>query len=162
GAWDVETPDGKGGVAVEPVPLRNAMNAVMRGAYIRDCEIGVKRWNRLIQKAGFALELRLPSPRFRPSTGPWAGPFADPPGPPAPPPGSPPAPTAPSAAASCTAAPSPAGWPAGSPRPTAASTTCPSPTSTSGCSRTAVTTICRGGAFPRAFPARVAAESEAG
>src|SRR4051812_11031298 len=65
GTWEVETPDGKGGLAVERVPLRNAMNAVMRGAYIRDCEIGVKRWNRLIQKAGFALELTLPSPRFR-------------------------------------------------------------------------------------------------
>jgi benzoyl-CoA 2,3-dioxygenase component B len=80
GTWDVETPDGKGGVAVEAVPLRNAMNAVMRSSYIRDCEIGVKRWNRLIQKAGFAFELTLPSPRFRRSIGAWAGQFADPSG----------------------------------------------------------------------------------
>src|SRR5689334_6654197 len=48
----IEMPDGKGGTAVEEVPLRNAMNEVVRGAYVKDCEIGVKRWNRLIQKAG--------------------------------------------------------------------------------------------------------------
>jgi benzoyl-CoA 2,3-dioxygenase component B len=80
GTWAVETPDGKGGVATEEVPLRNAMNAVMRSAYIRDCEIGVKRWNRLVQKAGVDFELRLPSPRFRRSIGAWAGQFVDPSG----------------------------------------------------------------------------------
>jgi benzoyl-CoA 2,3-dioxygenase component B len=56
------------------------MNAVTRAAYIRDCEIGVKRWNRLIQKAGFAVELTLPSPRFRRAIGAWAGQFATPDG----------------------------------------------------------------------------------
>jgi len=56
------------------------MNAVTRAAYIRDCEIGVKRWNRLIQKAGVAVELTLPSPRFRRAIGPWAGQFVDPAG----------------------------------------------------------------------------------
>jgi benzoyl-CoA 2,3-dioxygenase component B len=80
GGWDVETPDGKGGVAVEGVPLRNAMNAVTRQSYIRDCEIGVKRWNRLIQKAGVEVELMLPSPRFRRAIGAWAGQFAAPSG----------------------------------------------------------------------------------
>jgi benzoyl-CoA 2,3-dioxygenase component B len=80
GSWDVETPDGKGGVAVEGVPLRNAMNAVTRQSYIRDCEIGVKRWNRLIQKAGVDFELKLPSPRFRRAIGAWAGQFATPSG----------------------------------------------------------------------------------
>jgi benzoyl-CoA 2,3-dioxygenase component B len=48
------------------------MNEVMRAAYIRDCENGVKRWNRIIEKGSIAFELRLPSPRFRRTVGAWA------------------------------------------------------------------------------------------
>jgi benzoyl-CoA 2,3-dioxygenase component B len=69
----LEVPDGKGGSTTETLPLRNAMNETVRGAYVRDCEIGVKRWNRLIQKAGVGRELTLPSTRFRRSIGAWAG-----------------------------------------------------------------------------------------
>ncbi len=80
GSFALEVPDGKGGVASEAVPMRNAMNEVMRGAYVRDCEIGVKRWNRLIAKAGYGFELTLPSPRFRRNIGAWAGLPIDPAG----------------------------------------------------------------------------------
>ena len=76
----LEVPDGKGGVSTEQVPLRNAMNEATRSAYVRDCEIGVKRWNRLIAKAGYAFELKLPSPRFRRSIGVWANQPVDPAG----------------------------------------------------------------------------------
>ena len=65
--------DGAGGVRKLSVPLRNAMNEVTRQAYVADCEIGLKRWNRMIQKAGYAIELRLPSTRFRRSIGSWRG-----------------------------------------------------------------------------------------
>ena len=68
----IDVPDGKGGVRQEEVPLRNAMNEAVRRAYIRDCEIGVKRWNRLIAKAGVAFELSLPSERVRRAIGAWA------------------------------------------------------------------------------------------
>ena len=37
--------------------MRNAMNEVTRGSYVRDCELGVKRWNRLIEKAGLFVPL---------------------------------------------------------------------------------------------------------
>ncbi|HEX8896733.1 MAG TPA: hypothetical protein VF783_25685, partial [Terriglobales bacterium] len=37
------------------------------------CEIGVKRWNRLIEKTGYPFRLTLPSPRFRRNIGNWAG-----------------------------------------------------------------------------------------
>jgi benzoyl-CoA 2,3-dioxygenase component B len=77
GTTALDMPDGKGGIAREEVPLRNAMNEATRQAYIRDCEIGVKRWNRLIAKAGYAVELTLPSPRFRRSIGAWAGQSVD-------------------------------------------------------------------------------------
>ncbi len=76
----LDMPDGKGGVTAESMPMRNAMNEVMRGAYVQDCEIGVKRWNRLIEKAGYTTTLRLPSPRFRRSIGAWAGVPVDPAG----------------------------------------------------------------------------------
>jgi len=41
----LETPQGKGSRS-----LRNAMNEVLRSAYIKDCEIGVKRWNMQISR----------------------------------------------------------------------------------------------------------------
>jgi benzoyl-CoA 2,3-dioxygenase component B len=75
-----ERPDGKGGVIVEEVPMRNAMNEVTRSAYIRDCDIGVQRWNRLIQEAGYDFRLVLPSLRFRRSIGFWADAKTDPEG----------------------------------------------------------------------------------
>jgi benzoyl-CoA 2,3-epoxidase subunit B len=80
GAMALDAPDGKGGVTSDAVPLRNAMNEAVRSAYVRDCEIGVKRWNRLIVKAGHSLELTLPSPRFRRGIGAWAGQSVDPAG----------------------------------------------------------------------------------
>src|SRR3989440_5763367 len=55
------------------VPMLNALNEVMRESYLKDCEIGLKRWNRMIERAGHALRLSLPSSRFRRSIGPWAG-----------------------------------------------------------------------------------------
>jgi benzoyl-CoA 2,3-dioxygenase component B len=63
-----ETPTG-----AEEVALRNAMNEVTRQAYIKDCEVGLRRWNRMIERAGFAVQLALPSPRFRRAIGAWAG-----------------------------------------------------------------------------------------
>jgi benzoyl-CoA 2,3-dioxygenase component B len=62
----------------ETVSLRNAMNEVMRESYIKDCEIGVKRWNMQIQRAGCALRLFLPHHRFRRSIGAWANLPVDP------------------------------------------------------------------------------------
>jgi benzoyl-CoA 2,3-dioxygenase component B len=73
--YELETPQGK-----DRVSLRNAMNEVMRTSYIKDCEIGVKRWNTQIQRAGFDLRLALPSPRFRRSIGVWANASSDPEG----------------------------------------------------------------------------------
>jgi benzoyl-CoA 2,3-dioxygenase component B len=79
-SFKLERPDGKGGTTIEDVPLRNAMNEVTRSSYVKDCEIGVTRWNRTIQKAGYDFKLSLPNTRFRRSIGTWAGNFADPQG----------------------------------------------------------------------------------
>jgi benzoyl-CoA 2,3-dioxygenase component B len=64
----------------EEVPMLNALNEVMRESYLKDCEIGLKRWNRQIERAGFALRLTLPSSRFRRTIGAWAGQPVDPQG----------------------------------------------------------------------------------
>ena len=76
----LDMPDRKGGVVSEEVPMRNAMNEVTRGAYIKDCDIGVQRWNRLIAEVGYEFRLALPSPRFRRAVGVWAGVHTDPQG----------------------------------------------------------------------------------
>jgi benzoyl-CoA 2,3-dioxygenase component B len=62
------------------VPMRNAMNAIARRAYLKDCDIGVQRWNRLIAKAGVDFKLRLPSERFRRTVGAYAGHYFTPEG----------------------------------------------------------------------------------
>jgi benzoyl-CoA 2,3-epoxidase subunit B len=80
GRLRLELPDGKGGIIPEEVPMRSAMNEVTRSAYIKDCDIGVQRWSRLIQQAGHDFRLMLPSPRFRRSVGAWAGTHTDPEG----------------------------------------------------------------------------------
>src|SRR5688500_12715152 len=69
------TPEGE-----QEVPMLNALNEVMRESYLKDCEIGLKRWNRLIERAGSAFRLTLPSSRFRRSIGAWAGQPVDPQG----------------------------------------------------------------------------------
>ncbi len=74
-SYELETPTGK-----ETVNLRNAMNEVLRNAYIKDCEIGVKRWNMQISRAGFDFQLKLASPRVRRAIGVWANAPTDPQG----------------------------------------------------------------------------------
>jgi benzoyl-CoA 2,3-epoxidase subunit B len=64
---DVLTPNG-----LEKVATRNTMNLMTRNAYVRDCGVGLTRWNRTIAKAGFQFELKLPSEKFHRSVGVWA------------------------------------------------------------------------------------------
>jgi benzoyl-CoA 2,3-dioxygenase component B len=64
----------------EDVPLRNAMNEVLRDAYVEDCQRGVDKWNRAIAAHGIPFELKLPSRRFHRHIGIYAGVHADPQG----------------------------------------------------------------------------------
>ena len=75
---DVAVPDGADGVRTESVPMRNAMNEVLRLAYVEDCERGLARWNRVIERAGRPERLQLPSTRFNRGIGSWAGIATDP------------------------------------------------------------------------------------
>ncbi|HSY12228.1 MAG TPA: benzoyl-CoA 2,3-epoxidase subunit BoxB, partial [Verrucomicrobiae bacterium] len=77
--YTLDVPDGMS-TKTEEIPMRNAMNDVTRGSYVKDCDMGVTRWNRLIEKAGHSFRLALPSTRFRRSIGVWANVPTDPAG----------------------------------------------------------------------------------
>jgi len=61
--YTMEVPK-EGRVASEEVPLRNAMNEVLRDDYVVDCQRGVDKWNRAIEAHGIPFKLTLPSRRF--------------------------------------------------------------------------------------------------
>lgn len=46
-SFNLNSPKGR-----EDVPMRNALNEVVREAYIRDCEVGLRLWNRILAKSG--------------------------------------------------------------------------------------------------------------
>ena len=79
GVRRIPIPEG-GRLRIREVPLRNAMNEVLRDDYIRDCERGVARWNRILERAGLPDRLRLPSRRFHRRIGVYAGQRFDPEG----------------------------------------------------------------------------------
>ena len=45
-------------------PALNALNARLRDDFLDDCNLGVKRWNKAIEKAGIDFQLRLPHVAF--------------------------------------------------------------------------------------------------
>jgi len=67
--------DGK--IARDEIPLRNAMNEVLRDDYVADCQRGVDKWNRAIAAHGVPFQLTLPSRRFHRHIGLYAGVHAD-------------------------------------------------------------------------------------
>jgi benzoyl-CoA 2,3-dioxygenase component B len=76
----IQVPDGRGGLKNETISTRNGMNEITRLEYVKDCNVGVTRWNMGIKRAGVAFELSLPNTRFRRSVGAWAGVQTDPQG----------------------------------------------------------------------------------
>lgn len=53
-----------GALTEQDVPLRNAMNEVLRQSYIKDAERVVKRWNAALEEEGSDERITLPSSRF--------------------------------------------------------------------------------------------------
>ena len=64
----------------EDVPMRNAMNEVLRDSYVIDCQRGVDKWNRVLESHGISERLRLPSRRFHRHQGIYADVSATPEG----------------------------------------------------------------------------------
>jgi benzoyl-CoA 2,3-dioxygenase component B len=59
-------------LSTEDVPLRVAMNEVLRDEYVGDCEDTVRRWNKVLETEGRAERLYLPSRRFNRRVGEYA------------------------------------------------------------------------------------------
>ncbi|HEV7472586.1 MAG TPA: benzoyl-CoA 2,3-epoxidase subunit BoxB [Pyrinomonadaceae bacterium] len=55
------------------VAMRNALNEVLRGEYVRDCEKGLARWNKSLADEGISERLYLPNARFHRHVGEYAG-----------------------------------------------------------------------------------------
>ncbi|HEU5181985.1 MAG TPA: benzoyl-CoA 2,3-epoxidase subunit BoxB, partial [Candidatus Polarisedimenticolia bacterium] len=79
GVYTLEALDA-GRLVSRDVPMRNAMNEVVRDAYVDENQKGVDRWNRIIKEAGINFEIRLPSRRFNRKMGMYSGHFFDPQG----------------------------------------------------------------------------------
>ncbi len=70
----------RGRLTTRLVPLRNAMNEVLRDDYVKDCQRAVNKWNRMLEQMGSAQRLELPSRRFHRHQGVYAGHHFDPAG----------------------------------------------------------------------------------
>ncbi len=57
------------------VPIRNAMNELLREEYIADSRSAIRRWNKIIAEEGVDFELSLPHKRFHRHQGEYAGHF---------------------------------------------------------------------------------------
>jgi len=63
----LEIRDGK--LVEKQVPMLNALNEVLRDDYIKDSAGGVKRWNKVIEKAGLDFVLTIPHKAFHRNIG---------------------------------------------------------------------------------------------
>jgi benzoyl-CoA 2,3-epoxidase subunit B len=79
GVYPMDVPEG-GKLVHKDIPLRSALNEVLRDAYVEDCQRGVDMWNKILADHGCSERLRLPSRRFHRHQGAYAGYFFDPDG----------------------------------------------------------------------------------
>jgi benzoyl-CoA 2,3-dioxygenase component B len=59
----------EGRIARQAIPMRNAMNEVLRDWYVGDCQAGVTRWNRILERHGLGDRLALPDRKFNRNIG---------------------------------------------------------------------------------------------
>jgi benzoyl-CoA 2,3-epoxidase subunit B len=76
GEYEFRRPDG----GVERIPMRRAMNAILRDAYIKDCERALARWNAELAARNLDVRLHLPAVSFNRKIGFFAGVRCDPQG----------------------------------------------------------------------------------
>ena len=78
--YEMLVPNADGKLDKQEIPLRTAMNEVLRDEYSADSQRGVDKWNKTIRQAGIDFELKLPSSRFHRNVGIFAGLHFDPDG----------------------------------------------------------------------------------
>jgi benzoyl-CoA 2,3-dioxygenase component B len=67
-----------GNVDKASIPMRQAMNEVLRDWYVGDCQAGVDRWNKILERHGIADRLRLPDRKFNREIGMFSNAHFDP------------------------------------------------------------------------------------
>ena len=67
----------EGRLTREDVPLRNAMNEILRDEYVKDNEKGIAYWNRVCERHGIEFRFRLPHRRFNRKIGVYASGWFD-------------------------------------------------------------------------------------
>ncbi len=55
------------------IPMRRAMNAILRDDYMADCTRALDKWNKILEQEGAEQRLTLPSKRFNRNLGVYAG-----------------------------------------------------------------------------------------
>lgn len=73
GEYVMKVPGEEGRESEVRIPLRRAMNLVLRDAYLEDCHRVIGRWNRVLEQAGLPNRVRLPSERFNRGQGLYSG-----------------------------------------------------------------------------------------
>jgi benzoyl-CoA 2,3-dioxygenase component B len=70
----------EGAIREQQVPALSALNMRLRDDFVRDCQHGIDRWNRVVEAAGFGFRFRLPHVAFNRRIGEFAAMRADPDG----------------------------------------------------------------------------------
>jgi benzoyl-CoA 2,3-dioxygenase component B len=71
---------GDGSIDKTSIPMRQAMNEVLRDWYVGDCQAGVDRWNKILERHGIPDRLRLPDRKFNREIGMFSNAHFDPSG----------------------------------------------------------------------------------
>ena len=71
GTYEMKVPEGTE-LLTRAVPLRNAMNEVLRDAYVDDNQRGVDMWNKTLAEAGIEFRISLPARSFNRNIGLYA------------------------------------------------------------------------------------------
>jgi benzoyl-CoA 2,3-dioxygenase component B len=78
-AYDLEVAaDGR--LERRAIPMRTAMNEVLRDWYVGDCQAGIERWNKIFARHGMSDHLRLPDRKFNRGIGMFSSLHFDPDG----------------------------------------------------------------------------------
>ena len=78
--YELETLDENGRVTTVSIPMRRAMNAVLKDSYAEDCARAVRRWNKVLEQESIDFRIKLPSIRFHRKIGLLAAHTCDPDG----------------------------------------------------------------------------------
>jgi len=76
-AYLMDLLDENGKKSTTEIPMRRAMNAVLRDSYIEDANRALRRWNKVFEKEDVQYEMKLPSDRFNRKIGLHAAHHAD-------------------------------------------------------------------------------------